>query len=282
MIEELRDRPIGVFDSGMGGLTVMRALMARMPGETFVYLGDTARLPYGSKSPETVTRYAVQCARALMAHDIKLLVVACNTASATALPALTAALAPTPIIGVIEPGAEAAVAAAPKGRIAVIATEGTVNGGAYKRAIHALNPEAAVTQQACPLFVALAEEGLTDGAIPELVAQRYLGPLLANSGTRPECLVLGCTHFPALKDVVARVAGPDIALVDSAATTAAAVERLLSQKNLARRTGTPAAPRFLATDAPERFARVGEIFLGRKIPLEAVELVDLQQIVPSR
>ncbi|HXJ01370.1 MAG TPA: glutamate racemase [Micropepsaceae bacterium] len=274
----MRDRPIGVFDSGMGGLTVMRALMARLPHESFVYLGDTARLPYGSKSPDTVTRYAVQCARALTAHDIKLLVVACNTASATALPALTAALAPTPVIGVIEPGAQAAVAAARTGRIAVIATEGTVKGGAYERAIHARNPGASVTQQACPLFVALAEEGLTDGPIAELVAKRYLEPLLGGSAARPECLVLGCTHFPALKGTIARVAGDDIALVDSAATTAEAVAQLLAEKNLAREGASPAPPRFLATDAPERFARVGEIFLGRKIAPEAVELVDLQQL----
>jgi glutamate racemase len=150
----LRDRPIGVFDSGMGGLTVLRALLSRVPRERFIYLGDTARLPYGSKSPDTVTRYAVQCGRALMERQIKLLVVACNTASAVALPALAAALKPTPIIGVIEPGAEAAVNAAPSGRIAIIATEGTVNGGAYVRAIHARKPDAVVTQQACPLFVA--------------------------------------------------------------------------------------------------------------------------------
>src|SRR6476660_9647772 len=204
MTEDLRGHPIGVFDSGMGGLTVMRALMARLPRESFIYLGDTARLPYGSKSADTVTRYAVQCARALTAHRIKLLVVACNTASATALPALTATLKPIPVIGVIEPGAEAAVAAAAQGRIAVIATEGTVKGGAYMRAIHARNPRAVVTQQACPLFVALAEEGLTEGPIPELVAQRYLNPLLENSA-RPECLVLGCTHFPALKKMIAQV-----------------------------------------------------------------------------
>ena len=278
MTEELRDRPIGVFDSGMGGLTVMRALMARLPNESFVYLGDTARLPYGSKSAETVTRYAVQCARALMAHRIKLLVVACNTASATALPALTAALSPTPVIGVIEPGAEAAVAAAPSGRIAVIATEGTVKGGAYARAIRARNPNAVVTQQACPLFVALAEEGLTDGPIAELVARLYLAPILAYAQERPECLVLGCTHFPALKHLIAKVVGPDMRLVDSAATTAAAVETLLAQKELAHSANAPAPPRFLATDAPERFARVGEIFLGRKIAPESVDLVDLQQI----
>jgi len=264
-----------VFDSGMGGLTVMRALMARLPKERFVYLGDTARLPYGSKSPDTVTRYAVQCARALMEDEIKLLVVACNTASATALPELAAALKPTPVVGVIEPGAEAAVAAAPSGRIAVIATEGTVKGGAYVRAIRARNPHAQVTQAPCPLFVALAEEGLTEGEIPELVARRYLEPILSDAARRPDCLVLGCTHFPALSAVIARVAGDQIKLVDSAATTADAVERLLEEKNLLRQ-GAPAAPRFLATDAPERFARVGEIFLGTKIPLEAVELVDLR------
>jgi glutamate racemase len=274
----LSERPIGVFDSGMGGLTVMRALMARLPREMFVYLGDTARLPYGSKSPDVVTRYAVQCARALMEDDIKLLVVACNTASATALPALTEALKPIPVIGVIEPGAEAAVAAAPKGRIAVIATEGTVRGGAYLRAIRARNPQAQVTQQPCPLFVALAEEGLTEGDIPELVAKRYLAPIIAD-GNKPDCLVLGCTHFPALSSVIGRVAGAEIRLVDSAATTADAVERLLTQKNLRRQGGgAPSAPRFLATDAPERFARVGEIFLGAKIAPEAVELVDLQRL----
>jgi glutamate racemase len=280
MSESLRNRPIGVFDSGMGGLTVIRALMARLPQETFVYLGDTARLPYGSKSPDTVTRYAVQCARALMEHEIKLLVVACNTASATALPALTAALEPTPVIGVIEPGADAAVAAAPSGRIAVIATEGTVKGGAYLRAIHARNGAAQVTQAPCPLFVALAEEGLTEGEIPELVAKRYLGPIVSDAATRPDCLVLGCTHFPALSAVIARVAGPKIKLVDSAETTADAVERLLKEKNLLRQ-GEPAPPRFLATDAPERFARVGEIFLGAKIAPDAVELIDLRMSTGS-
>jgi glutamate racemase len=269
-------RPIGVFDSGMGGLTVMRALLARLPSESFVYLGDTARLPYGSKSPDTITRYAVQCAGALAGYDIKLLVVACNTASASALPALTTALAPVPVIGVIEPGAEAAVAAAPEGRIAVIATESTVKGGAYARAIQARNPRATVVQQACPLFVALAEEGLTQGPIAELVTRRYLDPVLA--GGPPECLVLGCTHFPALKQVIGGVAGPSVSLVDSAVTTAEAVAGLLAERGLACADGAREAPLFLATDAPERFARVGEIFLGRKIPESAVEQIDLQKL----
>jgi glutamate racemase len=219
----------------------------------------------------------VQCASALTRRRIKLLVVACNTASATALPALAEALKPVPVLGVIEPGAEAAVKAAPSGRIAVIATEGTVKGGAYQRAIHARNPNAVVTQQACPLFVALAEEGLTHGPIVELTAKRYLDPLLA--GASPECLVLGCTHFPVLKDTIAQIAGPKVDLVDSAEITAVAVERLLKERDLARTRGTRTL-RFLATDAPERFARVGEIFLGSEIAPTDVELVDLDLSSP--
>jgi len=269
----LSSAPIGIFDSGMGGLTVMRALKARLPGESFVYLGDTARLPYGTKSADTVTRYAVQASAALMQHGIKLLVVACNTASAAAVPALMEALAPLPVVGVIEPGAEAAVKAAPDGPIAVIATEGTVKGGAYVRAIQAVAPHMPVVQQACPLFVALAEEGLRDGPLPELAAQRYLTPLLATM-PRPRALVLGCTHFPVLKDTIAQVAGADVTLVDSAETTAAAVERILADKKLLNKDGAQPS-RFLATDAPGRFAHLGEIFLGEAIDPGAVTLVDL-------
>ena len=181
-------------------------LEARLPNESLVYLGDTARLPYGTKSADTVTRYAVQASAALMKHDIKLLVVACNTASAAAVPALTDMLAPLPVVGVIEPGAEAAVAAAPDGPIAVIATEGTVKGGAYVRAIQDIAPQMPVVQQACPLFVALAEEGLHNGQIAELAAHRYLDPLLATV-PHPRGLVLGCTHFPVLKATIAKIAG---------------------------------------------------------------------------
>lgn len=274
MNAKTRNKPIGVFDSGMGGLTVMKSLMSLLPNEELIYLGDTARLPYGSKSPETVKRYAVQCARALLRYDIKMLVIACNTASATALGDLSQALAPTPVIGVIEPGAEAAVQAARTGRIAVLATEGTVKGGAYVRAIHARNPNAQVTQKACPLFVPLAEEGVTSGKIPELVAGLYLQPLLEQEDIRPDCLVLGCTHFPVLRDVIAKVAGPGAKLVDSAATTASAVQKMLVEKNLVRDSQS-APPRFLSTDAPERFARVGQIFLGTPIAPGSVELVDL-------
>jgi glutamate racemase len=271
----MNDHAIGIFDSGMGGLTVLRALMARLPDERFVYLGDTARLPYGTKSADTVTRYAVQAARALVKREIKLLVVACNTVSGVALPTLEETLAPTPVVGVIAPGAEAAVAAAPQGPIAVIATEGTVKGGAYVRAIQDHARDIPVVQQACPLFVALAEEGLLSGEIATLAAHRYLDPLLATV-PHPKALVLGCTHFPALKSVIAEVAGPAMKLVDSAATTAEAVAQVLKTKNLERAPGTTARSVFLATDAPDRFARVGEIFLGRPIDPGSVELVDLQ------
>jgi glutamate racemase len=269
----LSNAPIGIFDSGMGGLTVMRALKARLPGESFVYLGDTARLPYGTKSADTVTRYAVQASAALMNHGIKLLVVACNTASAAAVPTLCEKLAPLPVVGVIEPGAQAAVAAVPDGPIAVIATEGTVKGGAYVRAIQDRSPNMQVVQQACPLFVALAEEGLRDGPITELAAHRYLDPILATM-PRPRGLVLGCTHFPVLKQTIARVAGGDVVLIDSAETTAAAVEKILREKSLLN-DGPAQPPRFLATDAPGRFAHLGEIFLGEPIDPGSVTLVDL-------
>jgi glutamate racemase len=271
----MNDAPIGIFDSGIGGLTVMRALMARLPDEEFIYLGDTARLPYGTKSGDTVTRYAVQAAGALMKRDVKMLVVACNTASAVALPALEKMFAAVPVVGVIVPGAQAAVAAAPDGPIAIIATEGTVKGGAYVRAIEAHASSVPVIQQACPLFVSIAEEGLVEGDIAEAIAHRYLDPLLA-AVPKPAALVLGCTHFPALKATIAKIAGPDIRLVDSAQTTAKAVEKILRERNAARAPGAKPAHAFLATDAPDRFARVGELFLGAPIDPGRVELVDLQ------
>jgi glutamate racemase len=269
----MNQAPIGIFDSGMGGLTVMRALVRRLPGERFLYLGDTARLPYGTKSGETVKRYALQAAHALMGRGVKLLVVACNTASVS-LDALQQALRPLPVIGVIEPGARAALKVSPAGPIAVIATEGTVKGGAYVRAIHAYG-QAPVVQQACPLFVPMAEEGLVDGPIVEAVAHRYLDPLMATM-PRPRVLVLGCTHFPVLKRMIARVAGEDVVLVDSAATTAEAVTQLLAERGLARKERNTEPHCFLATDAADRFARVGEIFLGKAIDPGSVELVDLQ------
>jgi glutamate racemase len=269
----MNEDAIGIFDSGMGGLTVLRALIERLPDESFLYLGDTARLPYGTKSSETVARYAVQAASALIKRRVKVLVIACNTASAYALDSLQGAFASLPVIGVIGPGAEAAIAAAPHGPIAVIATEGTVKGDAYRRAIHAQAPHVEVVQQPCPLFVPLAEEGITEGEIAFAVARHYLTPLRE---ARPKCLVLGCTHFPALRDVIAEAIGPDVVLLDSAATVAAAVERQLHQSGAAQTTRAPPSCRYLVTDAPERFVRVGEIFLGAPIDPTAVELIDLQ------
>ncbi len=282
-------RPIGVFDSGMGGLTVLSAMEARLPAERFLYLGDTARLPYGTKSAPTVEAYALAATRLLIAEGVKMVVVACNTASAVALERLTRELAPVPVIGVIEPGARAGVAATRNNHIAVIATEGTVKGGAYVRAIHALSGDIDVVQQPCQVFVALAEEGWTDSEVTRTAAKRYLGPLFRGASA-PDTLVLGCTHFPVLAAAIRGVIGTGVAMVDSAATTAAAVADALAAQGMGvAESGAHGAPtrgaptsgartRFLATDSPERFARVGEIFLGRPIAASDVELVDLRSL----
>jgi len=265
--------PIGIFDSGVGGLTVLKALRARLPREHFLYLGDTARLPYGTKGPDTVSRYAVQAAGHLVQRGIKLLVIACNTASAVAVPALTTEFAPLPVIGVVEAGAEAAVAISKRGHIAVLATESTVQGGAYERAILARRADAHVFSQACSLFVALAEEGWVKGPLVESVAREYLAPLRQEKRHEGlDTLVLGCTHFPLLKDAIASVAGPEVALVDSGETVAIAVEKLLAGKT---RSGGAGSVRYLATDGPERFARVGSLFLSESIAAEEVEIVNL-------
>lgn len=270
-------RPIGVFDSGMGGLTVLRALAARLPMERFIYLGDTARLPYGTKSAETVKAYALQATRLLLEEDVKMVVVACNTASAVALGALTEALAPVPVVGVIEPGARAGVAATRNNRIAVIATESTVKGGAYPRAIHALRVGVSIVQQPCQVFVALAEEGWIDLPVTVAAAERYLLPLFEGAAA-PDTIVLGCTHFPVLATAIKHVIGDNVTVVDSAETTAAAVADALGAAAMVNAaSGSATHPmRFFATDSPERFARVGAIFLGRPIDADAVELVDLR------
>ena len=269
------DLPIGIFDSGVGGLTVLKAVRARLPREHLIYLGDTARLPYGTKGPETVVRYAVQAAGHLVERGIKLLVVACNTASAAAMPALVREFAPLPVIGVVEAGAEAAVRGSRSGHIAVLATESTVQGGAYERAILARRPDARVYSQACSLFVALAEEGWIQGPLVNSVVKEYLYPLLREKKREGlDCLVLGCTHFPLLKDAIAHVAGNDMQLVDSGETVADAAAKLLAEGALMRASGEGDV-RFLATDGPERFARVGSLFLGEAIDAADVELVDL-------
>jgi glutamate racemase len=266
--------PIGVFDSGIGGLTVLKALLARLPGESFVYLGDTARLPYGTKTAATVERYALQAVGELTRRGVKALVIACNTASSAALPALQAAHPQLPVIGVIAPGAEAAVIATQAKRIVVLATEGTVRGGAYQREILKRCPTARVTAVPATLFVALAEEGWTQGEIALTTAQRYLQPLLAEPRERPDVIVLGCTHFPPLAQVIQQAAGADIHIVDSAVTTAEALAQLLSTQGLAA-AGSAGACQFLVTDGEERFARVGKLFLGRPIHGKEIERVDL-------
>jgi glutamate racemase len=274
----LSNAPIGVFDSGVGGLTVLEALVAKLPGEHFVYLGDTARLPYGTKSPETVARYSLQAAQALTGYAVKCLVIACNTASSVGLPAIARRLENVPVIGVIEPGARAACAASRTGNIAVIATEGTVRGGAYQRAILRIRPGARVNAQPAPLFVALAEEGLNEGSIANDIASHYLKPLFSSadaSAPVPDTLVLGCTHFPMLAGAIRRAVGPEVRIVDSAETTAASVGAQLLAAGLARTEGDAGSIRLLATDGRERFARVGSRFLKRSISPEEVELVDL-------
>ncbi len=267
--------PVGVFDSGVGGLTVLRALVAALPHEDFLYLGDTARLPYGTKSAGTVARYSVRAAEGLVERGIKALVVACNTASATALPALRERFPQLPVIGVIEPGARAACEASASGRIAVLATEGTVQGGAYERAIHAVRADAHVTQIACQVFVALAEEGWSEGEAVDAVTERYLAHLDA----RVDTVVLGCTHFPllagAIQNQLDRQLGVTRRVVDSAATTARATAVLLAERSLATDRSRAGSLHLMATDSPERFARVGARFLGSSIAARAVEAIDL-------
>lgn len=245
--------------------------MAHLPHESTVYLGDTARVPYGTKSGEVVTRYSLKNAEFLLERGIKLLVVACNTASAAALPALEAAL-PVPVVGVIQPGAQAALERTRGGGVGVIGTPGTIRSGAYQRALEAANPNVKVKARACPLFVPLAEEGWTTGDVPLLTAREYLGEF-ARDGV--DTLVLGCTHYPLLKGVIAEVVGPDVALVDSAEATALAVAALLARKELlAPATAGGPSHAYYVTDVPERFMEVGARFLGR--PIDSAEQVDLK------
>ena len=269
--------PIGIFDSGVGGLTVYRALHEHLPNERFIYLGDTARVPYGTKSLATVERYAVENARFLASHGIKLLVVACNTASALALPAIRSALK-IDVVGVIGPGARAAAALSKGKRIGVVATESTVQSGAYTRAIKKADANATVIERACPLFVPLAEEGWADNEVARTIAESYLADLRSKTDT----LVLGCTHYPILRDVIQQTIGEEVELIDSGEATAAEVKTLLKEKGLARLTPPTGAlerqlcddlDHFYVTDAADRFARVAERFLGSKPSrLEAVEV----------
>lgn len=257
---EFSGRPIGVFDSGIGGLTVVAALRRMLPGEKILYLGDTARVPYGGKSPETVTRYSKEISDLLIAEGSKMIVAACNTASALAVPSLSLSY-PVPLVGVIEPGAAAAVLATRNGKIGVIATRATITSDAYGKAIRALDPNVTVTAVACPLLVPLIEEGLFDDEITRKVLRRYLEPLL-RAGI--DTLVLGCTHYPLLKSLIARICGKRVMLVDSAENCALAVRALLNPSATAAQEGNSRLD-VLLTDSSEGFLRIAEKSLDLSI-----------------
>ena len=251
-------KAIGIFDSGIGGLTVLKEIVRKLPDENIIYLGDTARVPYGIRSAETVTRYSFENTNFLLSQEIKMLVVACNTATAVSLEAVKKEY-PLPVIGVLEPGARAAVAATKTRKIGIIGTEATINSGAYERAIKRLAPDIAVTSIACPLFVPLAEEGWTDNDVAELVAEKYLAPF-RKSGI--DMLVLGCTHYPLLKAVISKAIGPGITLVDSATETAKEVADVLEKLKWRGSGNSEGVRKYYVTDTPARFEMIGKRFLS--------------------
>jgi glutamate racemase len=262
------EAPIGVFDSGIGGLTVVAAIRRELPAESLLYLGDTARVPYGTKSSDVVRRYALTCSRFLVEQGAKMVVVACNTATAHGLPAMQEQLG-IPVVGVIQPGAELAAARSRGRHIGVIGTEGTVASGSYQAALRSLAPDAQVVACACPLFVPLAEEGMGEHPATRLIALEYLRPLVE---AKVDTLVLGCTHYPLLRATIQDVVGPDITIIDSATAVAHTVRDVLETSGLAA-SHRHGKDRFFATDAGERFKRVGRAFLGGTI--DEVEHVDL-------
>jgi len=258
--------PVGVFDSGIGGLTVAQEVIRQLPHESVIYFGDTARVPYGPKSPDTVRRYSREIAAFLGEQGVKSIVIACNTATAHALGVLREELE-MPVIGVVEPGARAAVAATRGGHIGVIGTVGTIKSGAYERAIRAIEPDVMITARACPLFVPLVEEGWTEHDATRLIAREYLEPML---DAEIDTLVLGCTHYPLLKPLLRDVLGPDVRLIDSAEETAAETARTLNEARLAAAADAEPAYRFIASDDPLQFLQLGQRFLGAT--MEGVEI----------
>jgi glutamate racemase len=265
----MNSRPIGAFDSGIGGLTVVKEIMELLPNEGLIYLGDTARVPYGNKSRETVIRYSRECASFLLEKGIKLLVAACNTASALSLEVLAEEVG-VPVVGVVEPGAKAALEATQSGIIGVIGTPSTISSGVYLRAIAGRRPEVKVISRACPLFVPLAEEGWTDNEVARLTSATYLGDLKEQG---IDTLVLGCTHYPLLKGVIARELGDNITLVDSARATAQEVKGLLDSNGLLSQRASPDQHLFFLTDVSSMFIEVGKNFLTH--PLGRVEKAEL-------
>ena len=260
---------IGVFDSGMGGLTVLRALRTALPTESFIYLGDTARLPYGTKSQDTVQQYAVQMARLLVERQIKALVIACNTATTAALPYLQSMLPDLPVLGVVEPGASAAIAATRNRRIAVLATETTIASNAYQNLIVNHLPDVTISARACSVLVALAEEGMVDNAIARAALQHYLSDI-----THEDTILLGCTHFPVFKSLLQSLLPDNIHVVDSAEATASALKRVLIENNLLQSATEKVSMHYLVTDSVKRFQSVGQLFLGQYLAADEIELVD--------
>lgn len=263
---------VGVFDSGMGGLTVLRALRERLPQESFIYLGDTARLPYGTKSPDTVKQYAMQMAKLLVERRIKALVIACNTATTAALPYLQSMLPHMPVLGVVIPGASAAIAATKNQRVAVLATETTIASKAYQELIAQQLPQAVISTRACSVLVALAEEGMTSNQVAREALKHYL------DGFKDEdTILLGCTHFPVFKSLLSSLLPEGVAVVDSAHATADSLRSLLQEQNLLQdKSSTRGAISYLVTDSIKRFQTVGEIFLGEELAVESIELVDVK------
>jgi len=253
--------PIGIFDSGVGGLTVVKEIQRQLPAENFIYLGDTARTPYGSKAKETVRRFTLECVEYLMQYGIKALVVACNTVSANALPVLRNRLS-IPVLEVIQPGARAALRAPNGFPIGVIGTKATINSQAYIKALVRQNPKSEAVSAPCPLLVPLVEEGWLDHPVTRTVIKSYLDPLLAE---KIRSLILGCTHYPALKHLFAEICGPKIRLIDSAEEIALELKRTLTRLNILNTGHTPGKQTFMVTDVPEQFIRVGEYLLGRKL-----------------
>jgi len=269
MTNDMKTAPIGVFDSGIGGLTVVREIISRLPRENIIYLGDTARVPYGTKSSRTVIAYSHHNARFLVSKGIKMLVVACNTSSAVSLPSLSRELE-IPVIGVIGPGAKKAGEVTKSKRVGVIGTPSTIKSSAYKKALEAISPDIEVFSRACPLFVPLAEEGWTEGEISELIAKEYLAPF---KGYDIDVLVLGCTHYPLLKPTIQKVMGGGITLVDSAEETAKEIERVLREKDLLNNGAGAPSREYYLTDVSDTFVSVAGRFLGEKI--ENIEMVDI-------
>jgi glutamate racemase len=279
-VSQARNNPIGVFDSGIGGLTVARAMFDLLPNESILYFGDTARVPYGPKSRNTVQRYSREAAAFLLSRDVKMVVIACNTATAHAYETLRDEL-PVPVVGVVEPGARTAARASRTGRIGVIGTAGTIASGAYDLAVRRLVENARVYAQPCPLFVPLIEEGWTDREATRLVAEEYVKPLRA---VDIDVLILGCTHYPLISNILQAALGDGVKLVDSALETAREVQRILTDSDLLRTDPEPPEHEFVASDSPIRFREVGRRFLGgkildvEKVDVEGYTLAGLRQV----